>query len=1274
MDLGIDLTAATLEEFRLAQGITTSYSAMSQAEKVMLRYKYLMENTKTQQGDFQRTSLSLANAMRTLKAYAQAVGTQIGVGLGSALRHVIIMLNTMMKYVLKAATAFATFMQTIFGKYKGGASGIAMEGLGDAVDYADDLGSAADNAASGLGDAADNAKQLAKDLSVLPFDELNQLNKDRQETSSGSGSGGSGGGDVGAGVADGLLDWGDLLENSEAGKLPDAIDAWAQRIKAAFTNHDWNLLGQIVATGLNNGLKKLYDLFDPQKVSEKIDPWIKAFTTSFNSFVKWFDFDLLGRTVGRGLNDVIHILNTTITGIDWNLLGTQVANGLNGLFDEVDWQGLGNLVGNKLMAIWDTINGFTHGFKWEVLGASVARVFNGIFQKIDFELIADTIATGLNGAFDSLAVFTATFNWTRMVNNLVNGINKFIDEFEWSQNGMTLNEFIKKMVQALVDFLDGADWEGLGQGIADFLAEIQWGIHLRKVAKAVVKALGELLKGLFSEPEGKVATGIIVGLALLKFSHSSFGLFAGNLVRAITGKTVSEMLTGGFKTLFSKSVTEAAASQTVATAAKTAGTSVVAKIGSGVSAFMSTSVGTGLGISALAIGATQAAVAISKVRDEARGGNGVLTEMGMIVDDVTNYLSEHNRISKEDADALFMLKEQAENSGKSSREFGDEFVQALAGMRISSEQLTNILNELGINLDTSGEAFTGLAEAAAAADNSIVIAAGSINMSGTDINSAIDDVWTAVNNLANAADGGANLDLIASAFNNTITSANDAQTVYQSVRQMLGDMGYDVNEFDKYLAEMGYEFTDSAQIVSASANSIESAVEDVTSSGKDMNTTISDMQNAIREFAEEAGIAPDVLNILMESFDNSRIGAENAQEVYNHAKETLEGFGFSIEDFNEILRTMGYEFDGNSIIVSDASNDMKADIESDVEDIIASENELADCTSSAMNSVSGFMNGAKDSGDAMQKGISESTSLAAGAFGLLSSATEELAKNTKSNMDDTKTSVSDYKKDANDSLEKNKEKFNDWQSISIGHMVSMITKMATVIQASQTMSDSVGTNVDNMVGKFQEAFTNISTGTSGMVEQLASALVEMENAVSTSMENIHNIMSIDLTQDGYNAAQSFANGFRSVYIPTPHMYVSDLNYVSLGNGGMYIPSFGIAWYKKGGLFMGGDGQMIGVAEGGRDEAVLPLEDRRAMARIGSAIADASGNNGGMNNDMADRIAEKIADVLINTRSDDNNIPMNYVELKVDSEVLARAVTKGQQKLDYRNNPTAQIAY
>ena len=62
MDLGIDLTAATLSEYALSQGIQKSYTEMTQAEKVMLRYNYLMQNTILQQGDFERTSGKLRAA------------------------------------------------------------------------------------------------------------------------------------------------------------------------------------------------------------------------------------------------------------------------------------------------------------------------------------------------------------------------------------------------------------------------------------------------------------------------------------------------------------------------------------------------------------------------------------------------------------------------------------------------------------------------------------------------------------------------------------------------------------------------------------------------------------------------------------------------------------------------------------------------------------------------------------------------------------------------------------------------------------------------------------------------------------------------------------------------------------------------------------------------------------------------------------------------------------------------------------------------------------
>lgn len=62
--LGINMSVANLEAFALKQGMKESYESMSQAEKVLLRYNYLMEVSADSQGDFTRTSESFANQQK----------------------------------------------------------------------------------------------------------------------------------------------------------------------------------------------------------------------------------------------------------------------------------------------------------------------------------------------------------------------------------------------------------------------------------------------------------------------------------------------------------------------------------------------------------------------------------------------------------------------------------------------------------------------------------------------------------------------------------------------------------------------------------------------------------------------------------------------------------------------------------------------------------------------------------------------------------------------------------------------------------------------------------------------------------------------------------------------------------------------------------------------------------------------------------------------------------------------------------------------------------
>lgn len=79
--LGIVMTEANLQEYALSKGIKTRVKDMSEAEKVQLRYNFVMEKTINAHGDFERTGAGTANQMRifqeSLKQLAETFGQQI---------------------------------------------------------------------------------------------------------------------------------------------------------------------------------------------------------------------------------------------------------------------------------------------------------------------------------------------------------------------------------------------------------------------------------------------------------------------------------------------------------------------------------------------------------------------------------------------------------------------------------------------------------------------------------------------------------------------------------------------------------------------------------------------------------------------------------------------------------------------------------------------------------------------------------------------------------------------------------------------------------------------------------------------------------------------------------------------------------------------------------------------------------------------------------------------------------------------------------------------
>lgn len=76
--LGIVMTVANLERFASAQGIKKEYDEMTQAEKIQLRYNYIMNASKNSVGDFKRTQQSAANQTRIFTEGIKESGAKIG--------------------------------------------------------------------------------------------------------------------------------------------------------------------------------------------------------------------------------------------------------------------------------------------------------------------------------------------------------------------------------------------------------------------------------------------------------------------------------------------------------------------------------------------------------------------------------------------------------------------------------------------------------------------------------------------------------------------------------------------------------------------------------------------------------------------------------------------------------------------------------------------------------------------------------------------------------------------------------------------------------------------------------------------------------------------------------------------------------------------------------------------------------------------------------------------------------------------------------------------
>ena len=238
--LGINLNVATMEAYALSQGITRSWSSMSEAEKQMLRYNYILQVTAGVQGDYARTSDSFSNSVRNLSNAFSSLKAEVGIALMAALQPVISVIATIIQWLTALMQLLNSFLRSIgliktVGTAVGGAVGKVVGAIGGIGSGASGVGDVAD-AVGGIGDSASSSAGAVKDLKkelrgLMGIDELNKLPEPNTDSGSGGGGGGSAGGvggggivpDIGAGLEENQNKTNDVLEGMKK-KIQDFVN------------------------------------------------------------------------------------------------------------------------------------------------------------------------------------------------------------------------------------------------------------------------------------------------------------------------------------------------------------------------------------------------------------------------------------------------------------------------------------------------------------------------------------------------------------------------------------------------------------------------------------------------------------------------------------------------------------------------------------------------------------------------------------------------------------------------------------------------------------------------------------------------------------------------------------------------------------------------------------------------------------------------------------------------------------------------------------------
>ncbi|HFL1301303.1 TPA: hypothetical protein ACGJFP_000590 [Streptococcus pneumoniae] len=525
-DLGINVNVAMIESTEAFKKFANgqSWQQLDYQTQQQIRLMAILEQATAKYGN--TLSNSVNGRISLFKSLMKDAALNLGNSMLPIINAIMPVLNSF-AMVLKNVTAkLAEFIALMFNKKAtvkdgvGGAVGDmgnamkdAAGGAGDLADAVDDAGDSAGGLADNLGDSAKNAKKAAKELlGLLGFDEINILQKPKDDDAGGSGGGGKGGKGKGGGGGP----FKDILPEVELTDMDN-------KFKSIFD-------------GLGDKLKGLFDLFKKGFDAAFRPEGIERIKTALDQIAKTMGeiatdprvvnvFNRMAEKIAYALGQVTGSITTIGLGIGV-FLAESIANGLGRQKERITRAlvALFDNVGNLSEAVGNIAQDFSSAFYDVITSTGAVRIGSAIVSTLlsltstivevgsklagslfkGFEKVVVTSAPKISSVFQSLLDTVAPVfeSIERSVNKFGDGLSRVYDEHVVPAINSIANAF-----NGLIDIIQIL-WENSWQPFAEFLSGV-FGVSIEGISDLLGGGLLATL-GLLADAIKLVADGFTV--------------------------------------------------------------------------------------------------------------------------------------------------------------------------------------------------------------------------------------------------------------------------------------------------------------------------------------------------------------------------------------------------------------------------------------------------------------------------------------------------------------------------------------------------------------------------------------------------------------------------------------------------------------------------------------------------------------------------------------------------------------------------------------------